>query len=88
MQLSLLGSDPSISRMGSHRSPYRTTSTSLNQMSESITDMSSGTYYRLKCFVQFHTSLLTQQNDLAVFDYSTRETCTNTCNENRVGRPE
>ena len=35
-----------------------------------------------------HTLLLTEQNDLAVFDYSTRKTCTNTCNVKHVGRPE
>ena len=36
----------------------------------------------------FHTSLLTEHNDLAVFDYSTRKTCTDTCNVKRLGRPE
>ena len=30
------------------------------------------------CFVQSHTSLLTEQNDLAVFDNSTRKICTDT----------
>ena len=39
-------------------------------------------------FRSVYTSLLTKQNDLAVFDYSTRKTCTDTYNAKRVGRPE
>ena len=44
--------------------------------------------------LQFFLSLLlTEQTDLAIFDYSTRKTCTEnkctlTCNEKHLGRPE
>ena len=34
------------------------------------------------------TQLLTKQNYLTVSDYSTRKTCTDTCNDKCVGRPE
>ena len=39
-----------------------------------------------KFFVHSHTSFLTLQNDLAVLGYSTRKTCTDTCNVKRLGR--
>ena len=44
------------------------------------------TYSRIKYFVQSHVSLLTEQNDLAIFDYSTKNW--KTCNVKRVGRLE
>ena len=45
-------------------------------------------YLCIGLFVQSHTSLLTEQNDLAIFHYSTRKTCSDTCNGKRVGKPE
>ena len=55
----------------------------MNQWGESIDHVR--TWGGLTSFVQSHTSLLTEQNDLAVFDYSTRKTRADTCNVKLIG---
>ena len=66
VQLSLQGFELPMRHMASQRLPHCATCTSVNRASELFI-----VYLRTGgSSVQSHTSLLTEQNDLAVFDYS------------------